>query len=157
MYTLIQKQQLPLTLNKAWSFFSNPKNLSVITPPKMKFEILTDLPLEIYDGLIVAYHVCPIAGIPLKWVSEIKNVQPGISFTDDQRVGPYKLWYHQHLFKPIEGGVEMEDIIHYAMPWGVLGCLAHEMFVKKDLAYIFKYRKNKLEELFGTYKKQERN
>lgn len=156
MFTLKRIQQLPISIKEAWEFFSNPKNLASITPSKLKFEILTDLPAEIYNGLIVAYHVCPIAGIPMKWVSEIKDVRTGVTFTDDQRIGPYKLWHHQHNFRSIEGGVEMEDIINYALPWGALGSLAHEMFVKKDLEHIFAYRRNKLDSLFGKYKQPER-
>ena len=138
MFTLKRIQQLPISIKEAWEFFSNPKNLASITPSKLKFEILT------------------IAGIPMKWVSEIKDVRTGVTFTDDQRIGPYKLWHHQHNFRSIEGGVEMEDIINYALPWGALGSLAHEMFVKKDLEHIFEYRRNKLGTLFGKYKQPER-
>ncbi len=155
MFTLRRKQKLPISTQEAWKYFSNPKNLATITPSKLKFKILTDIPDEIYNGLIVAYYVCPIAGIPMQRVSEIKDVQPGITFTDDQRIGPYKFWHHQHIFKPIEGGVEMEDIVYYVMPWGALGWLAHEMFVKKDLEYIFAYRRHNLDSIFGQYKHQE--
>ncbi len=156
MFILTQIQKLPLSPKEAWTFFSNPRNLSMITPAKMRFEILTDVPAEIYSGLIVAYHVSPMAGMRMKWVSEIKDVRLEITFTDDQRIGPYKFWHHQHIFKPIPGGVQMEDIIHYAMPWGALGWLAHEIFVRRDLNHIFEYRRKKLENLFGKYQPKER-
>lgn len=154
LYRLERIQQLPISIEKAWAFFSSPKNLTAITPPKMGFEITTDLADldSMYAGQIIGYVVRPVLGIPLEWISEIKHVEPGRFFVDDQRFGPYSMWFHQHFFREIPGGVEMRDAVFYRLPLGWLGRLAHFLFVKKMLAGIFDYRFQKLESHFGKMK-----
>ncbi|MGB5229141.1 MAG: SRPBCC family protein, partial [Eudoraea sp.] len=101
-------------------------------------------------GQIIQYEVAPFAGITTKWVTEITHVKEGEYFVDEQRFGPYALWHHKHFIKPVSGGVEMEDIIDYKLPFGVLGQLAHPLLVKKQLEKIFAYREMKLEEIYGN-------
>ena len=149
LYQLKRKQKLPISINEAWTFFSDPKNLKKITPPEMNFRILSGAERSIYSGQIIQYKVTPLMGITTRWVTEITNVRHKEYFVDEQRYGPYSLWHHKHFLKEIKGGVEMEDIIDYKIPLGILGQLAHILFVKNKLNKIFKYRENKLVELFG--------
>lgn len=150
LYRLHEKQRLPISKQKAWKFLSNPANLKEITPDYMSFNIVSGGDRPMYAGQIIQYIVTPVAGIKTKWVTEITHVKEGEYFVDEQRFGPYALWHHKHFINEIEGGVEMEDIIDYKLPFGVLGQLGHPFLVKPKLKEIFEYRKNKLNELFGT-------
>ena len=145
-------QNLPITCDQAWDFLSDPNNLKTITPDYMGFEILSGAEKKMYAGQIIQYIVTPVMGIPTKWVTEITHVKEGEYFVDEQRFGPYALWHHKHFIRPIENGVEMEDIIDYKIPFGTLGRLAHLIIVKPKLNEIFDYRQKKLIELFGEYK-----
>lgn len=151
MYILERVQELPVSLEFAWDFFSSPRNLQKITPPEMGFEILSDSGTEkMYAGQIITYRVRPLLNIPLFWMTEITHVEQGVYFVDEQRFGPYSLWHHSHFFKAIEGGVEMRDLVHYRLPMGFLGKIAHALFVQKQLEKIFNYRFRVLEEKFGS-------
>ena len=146
-------QKIPVDLDTAWEFFSNPANLQAITPDNMGFKVISQHHGDImYAGQIIEYTVKPVLGIPLYWMTEIIQVKDKAYFIDEQRFGPYSLWHHQHHFKAIEGGVEMTDIIHYKNPGWFLGILANELFVKKQLQGIFDYRYKKTEELFGVWR-----
>ena len=151
-FTLKRIQRLPISLDHAWDFFSAPDNLKVITPPYMGFHVRADPAFlsQMYAGQIIDYTVKPVLGIPLYWMTEITHVEHQRFFVDEQRVGPYALWHHQHHFKAIEGGVEMTDLVHYRLALGILGRLAHALFIRRQLEGIFNYRWKKLEELFGT-------
>lgn len=118
----------------------------------MGFEILSGGDRPMFPGQIIQYIVTPVAGIKTKWVTEITHVREGEYFVDEQRFGPYALWHHKHFIKPIDGGVEMEDIIDYKLPFGILGQFTHPVLVKPKLKEIFDYRKEKLIALFGDYK-----
>ena len=145
-------QKLPIPVEKAWDFLSDPKNLKTITPDYMGFEIIGGADRSMYPGQIIQYIVTPILGIKTKWVTEITHVKEGEYFVDEQRFGPYALWHHKHFIKPIEGGTEMEDIIDYKIPFGILGQCVHPFLVKPKLKEIFEYREQKLVELFGKFK-----
>ncbi len=153
IYRLHTKQNLPISVDHAWDFLSDPKNLKTITPDYMGFHILSGADRAMFAGQIIQYIVTPILGIKTKWVTEITHVIDKHYFVDEQRFGPYALWHHKHFIKAIDGGVEMEDIIDYKLPFGILGQLAHPLLVKPKLNEIFNYRRQKLEELFGTYTK----
>jgi ligand-binding SRPBCC domain-containing protein len=152
IYTLHKKQNLPISLEEAWNFLSNPKNLKIITPDYMSFDIITKTDRPLYTGQILQYIVTPLLGIKTKWVSEITHIEDKKYFVDEQLYGPYSLWHHKHFIKEIDGGVEMEDIIDYKIPLGILGQLVHPFLVKPKLEEIFSYRQKKLIELFGEYK-----
>lgn len=153
VYSIKTVQQIPVSLAKAWDFFSSPANLQAITPSKMGFQIVSKHHGEkMYPGQIIEYKVKPVLGIPLYWMTEITHVEDRQFFIDEQRFGPYSLWHHQHHFKPIEGGVEMTDIVHYKIPLWFLGDIANALFVKKQLKEIFAFRYHKVEELFGKWK-----
>ncbi|MCH2033351.1 MAG: SRPBCC family protein [Tenacibaculum sp.] len=151
IYRLHKKQNLPITVDEAWEFLSSPKNLKTITPDYMGFQILSGAEKPMYPGQIIQYIVTPVLGIKTKWVTEITHVMDKKYFVDEQRYGPYALWHHKHFINPIEGGVEMEDIIDYKIPLGFLGRLAHPLLVKPKLNEIFEYRQKKLIELFGEF------
>jgi len=152
IYTLHKTQKLPISVDEAWEFLSDPKNLKIITPAKMSFDIISGADRPIYAGQILQYKVTPMMGIRTKWVSEIKSIVPKKYFVDEQLYGPYSLWHHKHFIREIEGGVEMEDIIDYKIPLGILGQMIHPLLVKPRLEEIFNYRQKKLVELFGEYK-----
>ena len=148
-YELYRESTLPITLQQAWDFFSNPKNLSRITPEEMDFTVISkDLPTQICDGLEIEYIVRPLLGIPLRWKSKIKAVNAPFMFADEQLKGPYSYWYHEHRFEEIEGGVLMKDKVTYAVPFGWLGRIANTILVKRKLAQIFDFRTEKILTLF---------
>lgn len=152
IYTKSSTQRLPISMDVAWEFLSNPRNLKTITPEYMSFNIISGADRKMYAGQIIQYIVTPILGIKAKWVSEITQVVDREYFIDEQRFGPYAFWHHKHFIKEIEGGVEMEDIIDYKVPMGILGQLVHPFLVKPKLEEIFEYRRKKLIELFGELK-----
>ena len=115
----------------------------------MGFDIISELPDEMYAGMFIEYIVKPVAGIPMKWVSEITQLRPPYFFIDEQRIGPYALWHHQHHFQKLENGTKVTDIVNYALPFGSLGRLAHNVFVKNQLISIFDYREQVLEQYFN--------
>ena len=149
LYQLHASQPLPISTDKAWGFLSNPVNLSVITPPHMGFKILSGADRPMFPGQIIQYIVSPFPTVNTRWVTEITHVKEGEYFVDEQRFGPYALWHHKHFIKEIEGGVEMEDLIDYKIPFGILGQIMQPILVKRQLNQIFQYREAKLEALFG--------
>jgi ligand-binding SRPBCC domain-containing protein len=142
-------QRLPIRMDEAWDFFSDPRNLAVITPPEMGFVVKTELPPRMHPGLIIQYLVRPLFGIPVNWVTEITHVVEHQLFVDEQRFGPYRFWHHQHHFREIEGGVEMRDIVHYDVGFGPIGDLANLLIVKPRVQAIFDFRRRVLEQRFG--------
>jgi ligand-binding SRPBCC domain-containing protein len=150
-YTIKSTQQLPISLQEAWIFFSSPNNLQKITPPNMSFVITSDKKdgESMYPGQIITYTLKPLLGIKVKWMTEITHVKEGDYFIDEQRFGPYKLWHHRHSFRRTATGVQMHDEVNYVLPFGFLGTLAHALFVRKRIEAIFKYRTKAIEELFG--------
>ena len=151
IYRLHKTQNIPITMNQAWEFLSSPANLKTITPDYMGFHILSGADRPMFPGQIIQYIVTPVMGIKTKSVTEITHVKDKEYFVDEQRFGPYALWHHKHFIKPIDGGVEMEDIIDYKIPFGILGQMVHPFLVKPKLEEIFEYRQKKLVELFGKY------
>lgn len=151
MYRLQYTQKIPISLEECWDFFSNPANLKTLTPKHLGFEIkYPDDLRKMYSGQVIAYTLYPLFGIPIEWVSEITHLEPNSYFIDEQKIGPYKFWHHEHRFKPISEGVEVTDTVYYKMPFGVIGKAFHELKVKKDLAAIFAYRRTMLEKIFGA-------
>ncbi len=148
MFQFKRKQIIPTDLDTCWNFFSSPSNLKLITPPYMGFDVKTTVPDTMYEGLIIAYTVKPLLGIPVEWVTEITHINKGVFFVDEQRIGPYKLWHHEHHFKEVAEGIEMIDIVSYELPFGKLGKLVEPILVAPKLKEIFDYRFKKVDELF---------
>jgi ligand-binding SRPBCC domain-containing protein len=154
LYRISFKQSIPSDIDTIWEFISSPKNLKLITPPHMGFDIVSEMDSDkMYPGQIIAYKVSPIAGIKMNWVTEITHVKEKEYFVDEQRFGPYSLWHHKHFIKAIPGGVEMTDIVDYKIPFGFLGDIANSILVKKQLQEIFDYRFKKVEEIYGAFRK----
>jgi len=152
VYNLHQTLTIPSTIDKVWDFISSPGNLKKITPEYMGFDVATkNLPEKMYPGMIISYKVSPFLGIKMTWVTEITQVSELKYFVDEQRVGPYKMWHHQHFIEPVEGGVLMTDIVDYQPPLGFLGAIANQLVIKSQLNEIFSYRTRQLEAYFGRY------
>jgi len=152
VYTLETSQKIPASLETVWDFISSPRNLKRITPEHMGFEVTTNnLSEKMYAGMIISYIVKPVFGIKIKWVSEITHVKEPEYFVDEQVSGPYKFWHHRHQLTEIENGVLMKDIINYKPPFGFIGSIANRLIIRKQLNEIFRYRTEKLEEIFGRY------
>lgn len=145
-------QDIPISAAEAWKFFSSPLNLQKITPPDMNFIITSDYTEDtvMYPGMIITYKVSPLFGIKMHWVTEISHMKENEYFVDDQRLGPFALWHHEHHFKEIPGGVHMTDILTYAISYGPIGRLANRLMVHKKIRGIFKYREKAIIELFGA-------
>jgi len=150
IYTLRTKQEVRASIEDVWEFISSPGNLEKITPPGMGFKITTDdLPEKIYPGMIISYRVAPFGGIKMTWVTEITHVSENRYFVDEQRIGPYSLWHHEHHLELIPGGVLMTDIISYRPPMGFLGRIANRLFIRRQLDSIFRYREQVVDSIFN--------
>ena len=150
IYQLKTSQKLPISLEKAWNFFSSPANLSKITPSWLNFEVRTELPEKMYAGMIITYFVRPLLNIPQIWVTEITHVSKPNYFVDEQRFGPYKMWHHEHIFTELkDGGIEMHDIVSYVVPFGIIGRIMNKLIISKKINQIFNYRKTVLDNMFS--------
>ena len=149
MYTLERHQLLAAKQDRVWNFLQDPANLDRITPPDLHFEIVSPVPAIMYDGLIVAYRISiPLLGTH-SWVTEIKHIRPGHSFVDEQRLGPYKFWYHYHEIRPEGSSVAMLDRVYYQPPLGPIGSLLQPIYIGRTLDRIFNYRQQRLAELLS--------
>lgn len=147
LHRLETEQWLPLSLAEAWDFFSVPENLDRITPPDMSFEILSGAGERTFAGQIITYKIRPLLNIPMHWVTEITQVKEGEYFIDEQRFGPYRFWHHVHRFTEQDGGVLMQDTLHYGLPGGILGEWTGG-FVHKKVRGIFTFREAELNRIF---------
>ena len=149
-YQFRREQMIDEPIDAVWDFISSPKNLKEITPDYMGFDITTpDLPEKMYPGMIISYKVSPMLGIKMTWVTEITQVEDKKYFIDEQRIGPYKLWHHQHMLEETPQGVKMTDIVSYSPPFGILGAIANALFIKGKLNEIFDYRTLAVNRYFG--------
>lgn len=150
-YQLRVEQQISASVDDVWAFISAPENLKKITPDYMGFVITSEGDMRnMYPGMILSYKVSPMFGIKMTWVTEITHVQDKTFFVDEQRVGPYKFWHHQHILEENKDGVLMKDIVTYVPPLGFLGAIANSLFIKKQLNEIFSYRKVAVEKMFPS-------
>ena len=148
-YQFKAKQTIPANIKETWEFISSPNNLKKITPDYMGFEVTSVLPDKMYEGLMISYKVKPLLGIPTTWVTEITRIKEYSYFVDEQRLGPYKIWHHEHFIKEVSNGVEMQDIVSYAPPLGILGAVMNKLLIRSKLEEIFSYREKKIIEIFN--------
>ncbi len=150
MHFLEREIVLNTKIENLWQFMATPANLNALTPPQLHFQIVSPLPDRMYNGLIIQYLIkIPLFG-RWQWLTEIKHIRAGEYFVDEQRLGPYRLWYHQHLLEPVgEEKTRMVDRVSYRLPFGVVGMVVHELWVKKLLNDIFAYRAQRLLQLFA--------
>lgn len=152
-YQFQKEQKINASIEEIWDFISSPGNLKEITPDYMGFNITSKNNTEkMYEGMIISYLVSPVLGLKTKWVTEITHVREKKYFVDEQRVGPYSLWHHQHIIEPITNGVLMKDIVSYEPPFGFLGAIANNLIIKGKLNEIFDYRTIAIEKRYGTFK-----
>ena len=150
-YQLIKAQKLPVSIEEIWYFISSPGNLEKITPENMGFIVTSKNGSEkMYPGMIITYKVSPLFHIKLNWMTEITHVKEYEYFVDEQRIGPYSMWHHQHKIEPFDGGVLMTDIVTYQPPFGFLGAIVNSLIIKNRLQQIFDYRSVALEKRFGS-------
>jgi ligand-binding SRPBCC domain-containing protein len=147
--TIRRVQNLPVSLGKAWDFFSDPSKLAEITPAWLGLDVKSELPPRMHAGMVVRYTIRPFTGVSVQWITEITHAEEPFFFVDEQRFGPYKFWHHQHIFKETANGCEMTDQVDYALYGGFLGELVHSFYVRGRLEEIFDYRYKKLAEIFG--------
>lgn len=148
-HTLTREQPVAADVDTCWRFFSDPRNLARITPPRLDFTILGDLPPEIYPGLMIEYRVRPLFGLRVPWLTEITHVERGRYFCDEQRIGPYALWHHEHFFESDgAGGVLMRDIVHYSLPFSPVSEFLHPLVVEPQLREIFDFRTGAVGRIF---------
>jgi ligand-binding SRPBCC domain-containing protein len=152
IHTLLVTQKLPIDLETAWEFFSNPANLARITPEHMGFRITSAPgPDKMFAGQIITYTVSPFQGISSNWVTEISHIEEKRYFIDEQRFGPYSMWHHEHWFESIAGGIKTIDRVSYKLPLGFIGRLVEKWVVRNQLRKIFSFRHRKLVAFFGAY------
>ena len=148
-YRFKREQLIVTTLDVLWDFISSPENLKKITPDSMGFNITSEsLPEKMYAGMIISYRVKPFPGIATDWVSEITHIKAKQYFVDEQRIGPFAMWHHEHILQEVEGGVKMIDIVSYAPPFGFLGRIANSLIIRKQLNKIFNHRVKAIEQIF---------
>jgi ligand-binding SRPBCC domain-containing protein len=151
-YQFERTQKVNASKEEIWDFISSPANLKEITPAYMGFDITSKKTSEkMYEGMLISYQVKPLLGIKTNWVTEITHIKEGHSFIDEQRMGPYKMWHHQHFIEEIPNGVLMKDIVSYIPPLGILGTIANQLIIKNKLEQIFAFRKEALDKKYGAY------
>lgn len=144
---LIKTQFISKPIDEVFSFFSKPENLEHITPKYLHFKIQTPLPVKMEVGTVIDYSI-RLRGVPIRWRSIISSYEPPYEFVDEQIKGPYSVWHHTHIFREKDNGTEIEDHVKYKIPLGFIGDIANYLFVKKDLNYIFEYRKEIIDKIF---------
>jgi ligand-binding SRPBCC domain-containing protein len=149
IHILEHSQAVAAPVEECWRFFSDPGNLSRITPRELGFEVISKRAEKMYAGLMIEYRVRPLFGIAVTWLTEITQVEEGRRFVDEQRVGPYRIWHHEHSFAADgNGGTLMEDRVTYALPFPPFGEIAHPFLVLPQLRRIFDYRARVVREIF---------
>ena len=149
LYTLESNQFINKPIEEVFQFFSKPENLSVITPAKLGFKILSPNPIKMEVGRLIDYNIY-LMGIPIHWRTLITDYEPPNMFVDQQIKGPYAMWHHTHTFQKINDKETLiSDIVKYGLPFGFIGGMANALYVKKDLESIFSYRFDKIKEIFA--------
>ncbi|MDE3069335.1 MAG: SRPBCC family protein [Acidobacteriota bacterium] len=136
------------SLDEVFAFFAQARNLELLTPSWLSFEVLTPEPIEMRRGTIIDYRL-RLHGLPLRWRSRIEAWEPGRRFVDLQLRGPYRLWHHTHEFEACEGGTLIRDRVRYALPLGALGDLVGRLLVRRDLERVFDFRRTAIAGLLG--------
>ena len=152
IHYLHREQVITAPVEKVWEYFCDPKNLNAITPPDMNFDIVQGGDTAMHEGQMIEYRVEFIRGVRSLWLTEIAHVRDGEYFVDEQRIGPYRFWYHEHIFEKTAAGTKMTDRVTYVVPFGILGDAVNTFWIANRLKYIFDFRRGKIVELFGEVK-----
>jgi ligand-binding SRPBCC domain-containing protein len=149
-FILQREQRIPRPIEEVFAFFADARNLEAITPVWLGFRILSPEPIALRAGTQILYRL-RWHGLPLRWATTIESWNPPTEFIDMQAQGPYRHWHHTHSFQPVEGGTLMRDLVRYALPFGLLGRLAHAWLVKSELKAVFDYRAAKVSDILGAW------
>ena len=150
IHRLLSTQVIPRPLDEVWEFFSTPKNLNALTPPEMSFQFTHGVDEPMYLGQLIECRVQILPLIKATWLTEITHLKDHSYFVDEQRIGPYQFWYHEHRFTEIQAGTLTTDTVTYSIPLGYLGGdIIHSLLIRPKLQTIFSYRQLKLNELFS--------
>jgi ligand-binding SRPBCC domain-containing protein len=155
LYQFSSQQKLPISLDEAWKFLTDANNLKLLTPPELDMTVHYGTERGMYPGQLIEYSVTPLPFYKTNWVTHITQVEEKKFFVDEQMYGPYATWHHKHFISEIEGGTLMEDLIHYRLPFGILGKLGSG-FVKKKLEEIFRFRESALIKHFGAFEENKK-
>lgn len=147
---LQRRQVVPASPEQVWEFFATPLNLNLLTPSSLRFRIVGNVTAPMYAGQLIEYRLSFLPGLWTQWVTEITHLEAGRSFVDEQRIGPYRLWHHEHRFEPVAGGVAIHDHVSYDVGWGFLGAIADRLWVHRTMNAIFDHRAKKISELFAA-------
>jgi len=145
-YVLMSSTRVGAPLSQVAPWFETPHNLTLMTPPFMRFKILQAENMA--ENAMLSYQI-DLFGFPMKWTSKIPVFEPGVRFVDTQVRGPYRLWWHEHRYQSDGEETWVYDTVHYTLPLGVLGRIAHALWVKPTLRRIFEYRTDTMHERFG--------
>jgi ligand-binding SRPBCC domain-containing protein len=152
IFELEREQRVARPRDRLFRFFSRPENLALITPPDLGFRLLTPSPVEMRRGRLIDYRI-RLMGLPVRWRTLISSYEPPQRFVDEQLLGPYSFWYHEHLFESLDGGTLLIDRVRYALPLaagGPLGDALHSLCIRPSLERIFDYRREVFASLFGA-------
>jgi len=152
IHYLHKEQVIAAPLEKVWEYFCDPKNLNEITPLDMNFEIVEGGDQEMFEGQLIEYRVEFIPGVRSLWLTEIAHIRDREYFVDEQRIGPYRFWYHEHTFEETAAGTKMTDRVTYMVPFGLMGDVLNRLWIAKRLHSIFEFRQNKISKIFGEAK-----
>lgn len=147
MHVLERSQRVERPLGEVFAFYADARNLEQITPPWLRFRVVTPGPIVMAPGTLIEYRL-RLHGLPVRWLTRIEEWEPGRRFVDAQVKGPYRLWHHTHEFEPDGDGTLVRDVVRYALPLGPLGELARRAFVARDLERIFAYRQRTVAQYF---------
>jgi ligand-binding SRPBCC domain-containing protein len=148
IFHLHREQLVPGDPARIWEFFATPRNLDRLTSPHLRFRIRGAVAARMYAGQMIEYRVGIVPGLWSRWVTEITHVREGEYFVDEQRLGPYRLWHHEHRFQPAPGGLHMTDHVTYDPGWGWLGGAAQALWIERKLRTIFDFRAAQITRLF---------
>jgi ligand-binding SRPBCC domain-containing protein len=148
-HVLEREQPVPRPLDEVFPFFARARNLERITPPWLRFEVLTPEPVELRPGAQIEYRL-RLHGVPIRWLTRIERFEPGRGFVDRQVRGPYRLWVHRHEFEPRGGSTLVRDRVRYVLPFGIVGAAAHLAIVRRELARIFDFRAAAVARIFQS-------
>ncbi len=150
IHRLVTTQVIPRPLETVWDFFSTPKNLNTLTPPGMGFEFIQGADQPMYLGQLIQYRIQILPIIKATWLTEITHLEPMSHFVDEQRLGPYQFWYHEHRFREVTDGTLATDTVTYSVPFAPLGGdIIHALAIRPKLQSIFSYRQLKINQLFN--------
>ena len=145
-HTIEREQVVPQDADAAFAFFADASNLEAITPPWLRFRILTPRPIAMREGALIDYRLS-LHRVPCRWHTRIDAWEPGRRFVDRQISGPFSVWDHTHTFEAVAGGTLIRDRVVYRMPLGPLGEIARRVLIGRDLERIFDYLREAIERL----------